>query len=158
MCFLAIFFFRYLFQEQAGRAPAQGELFTEKWGGLEFVVSGGYGGAGQTVSVVSGFSWRIWKIADSARRTSPSDISGSSSSLFKTCWNTGGFFFLPDIKWKKKTKYQQKFSEQLLEYSSWDQWCFIFQIVEVLFQKLFSKGLLPLDMKRLNLFVSHSLS
>ena len=56
MCFLEIFFFRYLFQEEAGRAPAQGELFTGKWGGLEFVVSGGYGGAGQNVSVVSCFS------------------------------------------------------------------------------------------------------
>lgn len=108
MCFLAIFFFRYLFQEEAGRAPSQGELFTGKWGGLEFVVSGGYGGAEQTVSVVSGFSWRIRKIADCARRTSPSDVSGSSSPQFKTCWNTGGFFFSSRYKMKEKNKIPAK--------------------------------------------------
>lgn len=159
MRFLAKFFFRYLFLEEAWRAPSQGELFIGKQGGPEFVISGGYGGAGWTVPVVSAFSWRIWKTADGARRTFPSDVSGSSSPRFETCWNTGGFFFFFFLRCKmkeKKTKYQQKseqkFSEQFLEYSSWDQWCFIFQIVEVLFKKLFPKGLLHLHIKRLRSF------
>ena len=70
-------------------------------------------------------------------------------------------FLRRKMEGRKKTKYQQMFSGQPLEYDSWDQWYFIFQIVEVLFKKLFPKGLLPLHIKILRkvfLFLSHSLS
>ena len=142
MRFLAKFFFRYLFLEEAWRAPSQGELFIGKQGGPEFVISGGYGGAGWTVPVVSAFSWRIWKTADGARRTFPSDVSGSSSPRFETCWNTGGFFFFFFLRCKMKEK-KQNTSKIPSKSSRSSSWSTVLGISDVSFFKLlrsFSKN------------------